>query len=388
MSRRIAIAALLVCMFAACAMRVEAQDSEPAVHCVLFYSPTCPHCEYVITETLPPLLEKYGSQLQIIGVDVTQPQGQQLFIAALHKFGMQSGGLPFLVVGNDYLVGSLDIPEKLPALIETYLAQGGTSWPDIPGLQEALAVDSARSTEPALAAQAAPNATPVPSDPSIFETSTAVSGSVPTDTDLSSWVHPFAGDPVGSTTAVVVLVLMLGGVAWAAALFRDTQGHALKGARTWGIPVLASIGLAVAAYLAYVETANVTAVCGPVGDCNTVQQSAYARLFGVLPIGVLGIMGYLTILGSWLLVRYAPPRPADLAALCLFAMSAGGTLFSIYLTFLEPFVIGATCAWCLSSAVIIAALMLLAAGPARMAYSRMPFAAKRKKTHAPVARNR
>ena len=40
-------------------------------------------------------------------------------------------------------------------------------------------------------------------------------------------------------------------------------------------------------------------------------------------------------------------------------MTAGGVLFSIYLTFLEPFVIGATCAWCLSSAVIMTLLLLL-----------------------------
>jgi uncharacterized membrane protein len=39
-------------------------------------------------------------------------------------------------------------------------------------------------------------------------------------------------------------------------------------------------------------------------------------------------------------------------------MVAGGVLFSIYLTFLEPFVIGATCAWCLSSAVIMTLLLL------------------------------
>jgi uncharacterized membrane protein len=34
-----------------------------------------------------------------------------------------------------------------------------------------------------------------------------------------------------------------------------------------------------------------------------------------------------------------------------------GTLFSVYLTFLEPFVIGATCIWCLSSAVVMTLLL-------------------------------
>jgi len=50
--------------------------------------------------------------------------------------------------------------------------------------------------------------------------------------------------------------------------------------------------------------------------------------------------------------------------LARFGLAAGGTLFSIYLTFLEPFVIGATCAWCLTSAIIMTALLWLTAGPA------------------------
>jgi len=42
-----------------------------------------------------------------------------------------------------------------------------------------------------------------------------------------------------------------------------------------------------------------------------------------------------------------------------------GTLFSIYLTFLEPFVIGASCIWCLTSAVIMT-LLLWATTPAAL----------------------
>ena len=41
----------------------------------------------------------------------------------------------------------------------------------------------------------------------------------------------------------------------------------------------------------------------------------------------------------------------------LLGMSVVGTAFSAYLTFLEPFVIGASCGWCLTSAVLM--LMLL-----------------------------
>jgi uncharacterized membrane protein len=121
--------------------------------------------------------------------------------------------------------------------------------------------------------------------------------------------------------------------------------------------------------LAYVETAHVDAVCGPLGDCNTVQQSEYARLFGILPIGLLGLLGYVAILISWLVGHYAKEHLARLAVISLFTMTVFGTLFSIYLTFLEPFVIGATCAWCLTSAIIMTMLMLLTVRPAKATLS-------------------
>lgn len=125
------------------------------------------------------------------------------------------------------------------------------------------------------------------------------------------------------------------------------------------MPLLSIIGLVVAGYLAYVETQQVQAVCGPVGDCNAVQQSEYALLFSLIPIGVVGILGYLAILAAWTVHQFGRGRIAQWAGLALWVMAACGVLFSIYLTFLEPFVIGATCAWCLTSAVIMTLLLLI-----------------------------
>jgi uncharacterized membrane protein len=128
------------------------------------------------------------------------------------------------------------------------------------------------------------------------------------------------------------------------------------------------IGLGVAGYLAYVETTLVQAVCGPVGDCNTVQQSEYARLLGILPIGILGLAGYVAILLAWVVGSYTSPPLAAVASLGLLGMTTFGLLFSIYLTFLEPFVIGATCAWCLTSAILMTALFWLSLAPGRQAW--------------------
>lgn len=128
------------------------------------------------------------------------------------------------------------------------------------------------------------------------------------------------------------------------------------------IPLLAVAGLGVALYLTYVETQNVAAVCGPVGDCNAVQSSPFAKLFGVLPVGLLGALGYVAILAAWA-VRHRDPF-ARLAPLAIFGMALFGVLFSAYLTYLELYIIRAVCIWCLTSAIIMALLLVLAVGPA------------------------
>jgi uncharacterized membrane protein len=134
----------------------------------------------------------------------------------------------------------------------------------------------------------------------------------------------------------------------------------------------------VAGYLAYVETLAVPAICGPVGDCNAVQQSEYAKLFGFLPIGVVGLGGYALLLGLWFWEQRGGEQAARRAALLIFGLATAGTLFSLYLTYLEPFVIGAVCMWCLSSAAIITLLMLASLGPARQALAPAPVQQQRK----------
>lgn len=315
----------------------------PVVRAVLFFSPTCPHCHEVMTNDLPPLMDKYAERLQIIAIDVRRPDGQAMYRAAIQRFHISEDrrGIPTLIIGERVLIGSDEIPQQFPRLIEEYLARG-VDWPAIPGLAEAVT-----------AARGASSDTPP--------------HTLAADTRPLTWRDKVTQDPVGNGLAIVVLVTMVAVLVSIAASFR-------RPARTQGVPwaklavpVLSLAGLFVAGYLTYVETAQVSAVCGPVGDCNTVQQSPYARLFGVVPMGVLGVVAYLIILTAWLTGRYAAGRPAQLATLALFATTLGGTLFSIYLTFLEPFVIGATCAWCLASAVIITSLFWLSTPPFRKA---------------------
>jgi uncharacterized membrane protein len=73
----------------------------------------------------------------------------------------------------------------------------------------------------------------------------------------------------------------------------------------------------------------------------------------------VGTLGYIAILVTWLWQRLRTDQLAKVAGIVMYGMALFGTLFSVYLTYLELFVIRAVCIWCLSSAVIITALMLL-----------------------------
>jgi uncharacterized membrane protein len=171
----------------------------------------------------------------------------------------------------------------------------------------------------------------------------------------------FLADPVGNAASVIVLLAMTAGLALVAGTVRG--GLRLPRMPGWTIPVLAVVGIGVAAYLSFVEMTGTRAVCGPVGDCNTVQQSAYAKLLGV-PIGVVGLGGYVAMVAAWIVGVRGRAGVRDRAWLAIWAMALVGTAFSMYLTFLEPFVIGATCAWCLSSAVIVTLILIAATPPA------------------------
>lgn len=358
------IAILLAALLLAAA--APALAAGPVVRAVLFYSPTCPHCHVVMEEVLPPLVEQYQDQLEIVAIDVTTQQGNQLYMNYLTAFNVPNSrfGVPALVVGDTVLVGSGEIPEQFPEIIETGLASGGIDLPVIPGLAEALAasqaaVDSTAAPESVQISQA--NGAEIEADPE----PAPGTGQAGRDENQPSFIRKFLLDPVGNSIAVVVLVGMLASAAGVGYKFIDGEVGRM---RSWpvkpGILVLSLVGLFAAGYLTYVEASQAQAVCGPVGDCNAVQQSKYAVLFGVLPVGLLGVAGYIGILVAWWVQYFGPANLRRTAALALWGMAWFGVIFSIYLTFLEPFVIGATCMWCITSAVVMTLILWLSTPPA------------------------
>lgn len=200
------------------------------------------------------------------------------------------------------------------------------------------------------------------------------------DSSQPVFIQKFMRDPLANSIAVVVLVGMIGSLVALAYRFinpPEETGGAKEGAvvkadwRRWAVPVLCILGLFVAGYLTYVEISHKTAICGPIGNCNSVQTSKYATLWGFLPVGVFGMIGYIAIAVAWLVHLFTSDLIKPYSSLVIWGMALLGVLFSIYLTFLEPFVIGATCAWCISSAIIITLLLWSTTGPAIQASAKL-----------------
>jgi uncharacterized membrane protein len=339
---------LVVCLLlAGSAMAASASTASaggPVAHAVLFYSPACGHCRDLIHNYLPSILDEYGKRLQILSIDAADPAGRRLFQAAVTRFDVpaRDRGVPAVVIGDRFLSGTVDVSEQLPMLVAQHLSAGGVGWPAVPGLSQAMTASGALVT----------------SSPSQLLAATEQPDGV---------LDRLARDRWGNRLALIVLAGMLFAVArvvWRSADIWRSVGSARRAREGWGFyaaTVLIALGLCVAGYLAYIETTGSVALCGPVGNCNAVQLSPYARLFGVLPVAYVGLIGYVLIAVALGTGRLASGTAARTAARALIVLTLCGTLFSIYLTVLEPFVIGATCAWCLSSAVIVTLLLVLSA---------------------------
>jgi uncharacterized membrane protein len=138
---------------------------------------------------------------------------------------------------------------------------------------------------------------------------------------------------------------------------------------SWLVPLFSVFGLGIAIYLTIIEVTHAKAICGPIGSCNLVQQSQYAYLFGIIPIGIIGIFGYSFILFLYILHILGPKKYRKILGFIIWILAWFGLLFSVYLTFLEPFVIGATCIWCITSALIITLLVVASTKGAKTFWS-------------------
>jgi uncharacterized membrane protein len=125
-----------------------------------------------------------------------------------------------------------------------------------------------------------------------------------------------------------------------------------------GIAVAALAGILISTYMLLYKLGIIrTLVCGT-GNCEVVQSSKWSDFLG-LPVPFWGVVGYGLVLVT-ALRGIQPGRIEERGvAIVLAGASTFALLFSIYLSWIEEFVIGAWCRWCISSAVVATALFLL-----------------------------
>ena len=104
---------------------------EPVVHLLFFYSHDCDHCQVVINEVLPPLQEKYGAQLEMQSIEISDPDNYEwlLDMETVYQIPPDKVGIPEVFIGDTALIGEDEIRAGLDETIASYLAAGGVDYP-------------------------------------------------------------------------------------------------------------------------------------------------------------------------------------------------------------------------------------------------------------------
>lgn len=108
------------------------------------------------------------------------------------------------------------------------------------------------------------------------------------------------------------------------------------------------VGLAEATYLAVLYLTGETAVCGGSASCFEVLGSKYARI-GRVPVAGFGALAYFSIFSFATFAAFGYARARRFFALTVLLMFA----FTLWLLYVQAFLLHAFCRYCLFSAAIV-----------------------------------
>jgi len=131
----------------------------------------------------------------------------------------------------------------------------------------------------------------------------------------------------------------------------------------WASVALAALGTLVSIYMtAYKivhELTNSNTMCLGSGDCAAVNESAYSEIFGI-PVALVGVGGYLAILAVLLLEKYGKNGFfKENGPLLVFGLGVGGFGFTLYLVYVEAFILEAWCPFCVASQITMTILFII-----------------------------
>jgi uncharacterized membrane protein len=123
---------------------------------------------------------------------------------------------------------------------------------------------------------------------------------------------------------------------------------------------LTIIGLLVSIYMTIYKFTNKdiqAAMCVGAHGCTIVNSSPYAEVNGI-PVAVVGVFGYLSILALF----YLEARPGffqDNGSMLLFGVTLVGFLFTVWLIYVEIALIKAYCPFCITSQIAMTLIFAL-----------------------------
>ena len=118
--------------------------------------------------------------------------------------------------------------------------------------------------------------------------------------------------------------------------------------------LLSLVGLADALYLTIEHITGQSVRCTIISGCSAVLSSPYAVVAGI-PLAAVGAAAYFTVFSLAILTLFGYPRVATLLRAIVITMFA----ISVWLMYLQAFVIREFCQYCLLSALITTALLVV-----------------------------
>ena len=123
--------------------------------------------------------------------------------------------------------------------------------------------------------------------------------------------------------------------------------------------ILIFLGILVSGYLSYIKFTDEPMVCAAEAgfNCDVVQNSVYAEVGGIA-IAYMGLATYL-VLGVLILLENRLEVLREYGPLLVFAITLFAFVYSMYLVYIQAFVLEAFCQWCLIHELIITVLVVI-----------------------------
>lgn len=140
----------------------------------------------------------------------------------------------------------------------------------------------------------------------------------------------------------------------------------------FGVAVLAFLAMPVTGYLIYMHYAPEAAEFCTISDtlnCDIVNKSQWSYLdvgFTEIPVAIMGFATYLIffvvslgLIAKWPFQRIHKVFRPGIVIMLLRWLSVVGMIFSLYLTYIEAFVLLTWCVFCIAQQILILGIMVL-----------------------------